>query len=135
MRIKKKIIMVIALGIFFLAQIAPAFAQARYGTKKSRPLETSGVFTDKDGKTMDYGVWIYGISIFADQANSYMGTYDCDTADELNASTIYPRDEVGEATQYDTATNMYLTPEYYSDGVGAIIFTGVGSVLYGPEPT
>jgi hypothetical protein len=100
--------------------------------KVSRPIETTGIFTDNDGNTMDYAVYVYGVSIFADAANSFMGVYDCDTTAELLSSTIYSVDEIGEATQYDTATTWYASPVYFNDGVGAIISVGVGYVYYGP---
>uniref|UniRef100_A0A6M3J0L1 Uncharacterized protein n=1 Tax=viral metagenome TaxID=1070528 RepID=A0A6M3J0L1_9ZZZZ len=126
-------VLVLMLVMAFL--VTPVFAQARHGLKTSRPIETTGILTDQDGNAMDYGVWIYGIEIFADEASSYLGIYDCDTATELNSATTYARDEIGEATQYDSKTKWYATPKYYSDGVGMIIFTGVGFAHYGPEPT
>ena len=129
------IIIVLAFIISFLSSLsAPVSAQKRYGLRTSRPRETTGIFIDDSGNTMDYGVWIYGIKIFADAANSFVGFYDCDTTAELIADTTYPKDEIGEATQYDTAERYYSTPEYYSDGVGAIMATGVAFVMYGPAP-
>jgi hypothetical protein len=72
-----------------------------------------------------------------------MGIYDCDSADNPNAgnttynigkTTVYAQDEIGEASQYDTATRMYTKPIYFSKGVGVVMSTGVASIIYGPEP-
>lgn len=124
------------LALVFALSIGQAKAQSRYSKPWSQPIETSGIFTDNDGNTMDYPVWIYGIKIYADASSSFMGIYDCDTTYELlHQGTVTAKDEIGEATQYDTATEYYSDPLYFSDGVGAIISTGVGFVKYGPEPT
>ena len=132
MDMKKVLGLVLALAL--LVNIAPAFAQARFGTRTSRPIETSGIMIDQSGNTMDYSVWLYGVTVYADAASSYVGLYDCDTVTELLHSTIYPRYEIGEPTQYETTTVQFDTPKYFSDGVGAIISTGVAFVEYGPEP-
>lgn len=130
---KKIMFMVLALVLLFGVS---AFASTgRYGTRTSQPLETTGIFNDQGGIAMDYSVWVYGVTIYADAANSYVGLYDCDTTVELNATTIYPRYEIGEPTQYETTTEMFTKPKYFDDGVGAIIFTGVAFIEYGPEPT
>ena len=132
---RKRFLTVLMAAALLLAAAAPAFAQGRYGLHTSRPLQAEGIFTDDDGNTMDYGVWVYGVTIMADDANSFAGLYDCDTTSELLATTIYPKDEIGEATQYDSQTKMYDKPFWYSDGVGAIIKTGIVFVHYGPQPT
>ena len=124
----------VLLVLMFLAM--PCFAQARYGLRTSVPRESEGIAVDDNGDTMDYAVWIYGISIMADEASSFMGVYDCDTLTELHATALtYLKDEIGEATQYDSKTVWFDNPKYFSDGVGIVIKTGVGWVHYGPEPT
>jgi hypothetical protein len=128
----KKILIILAAVMLFAS---PAFAQARYSIKTSQPLETGGIFTDQDGVTMDYAVWVYGVTIYADDASSYIGLYDGDTTGEIFAETCYPKYEIGEPTQYETTTEWFTRPMYFSDGVGAIISVGVGFVHYGPEPT
>ena len=134
-KLKKVFLMVLVLALVWAVGIAPVFAQGRYGTKTSRPIESTGILTDADGNTMDYAVWIYGLTIYADAASSFIGVYDCDTFDELISVTEYARDEIGEPTQFEATSVWYAKPEYYSDGVGAIISIGVGFVKYGPEPT
>ena len=134
-KLNKVFLIVLALVLVWAVGVAPAFAQARYGTRTSQTIETTGIAIDDKGNAMDYPVYVYGISIFADAASSYMGVYDCDTLLELASASIYPKDEIGEATQYDTEERWYTTPKYFSDGVGVIMFTGVGFIHYGPEPT
>jgi hypothetical protein len=124
--------LVLVLVIAFLCA-SPAFAQARYGLHTSRPLESTGVFTDRDGNAMDYAVWIYGVKVYADAATSELGIYDCDTVQEI-ADGETAVDEIGEASQYDTAERYYPQPIFFSDGVTGVIATGVGFVIYGPEP-
>lgn len=131
----KRFLVILLVAALVIGFNAPAFAQSRYSTRTSRPIESTGILTDQSGVTMDYAVWIYGITIYADATSSFMGVYDCDTTLELNSGTVYPKDEVGEPTAYERTSVWYDTPMYYSDGVGAIIGTGVGFVHYGPEPT
>lgn len=132
--VKLKRVLLVLLVVVLMAGIVPVFAaQARYGTKNSRFIETTGMLTDQDGNSMTYPVWIYSISIYADATNSFMGVYDTATAVAL-CNTEYARDEIGEATQFDVATRVYAKPQYYAEGVGAIITTGCGSVEYGSEP-
>ena len=130
-----KKILSIALALALVIGTAPAFAQSRHSIRASRTIETTGILTDQDGVTMDYSVWVYGVSIYADAASSYVGLYDCDTTAELNSASEYPKYEVGEPTQYEVTTEWFDEPLYFGDGVGAIIFTGVAIVYYGPEPT
>ena len=132
---KKFAVLVLALVIIGLAM--PCYATSgRYGMQVSQPITTDGIVTDQNGNTMDYGVWVYGIKIFTSGGNSVMGVYDCDTTTELFGGSVYAKDEIGEATAYDTNESLYNTPLYFSDGVGAIIGgTGaVGWVYYGPQP-
>lgn len=130
----KKFLSVLLIAGLMLSAAAPAFAQSRYGLFTTQPIESTGIATGQDGNTMDYEVWIYGLSIYADAASSFMGIYDCDTMAELNSGTTYARDEIGEPTQYEYTDKMYDEPRRFTDGVGVIIFTGVGFVHYGPAP-
>ena len=129
-------LVLLAIGMYsgVIAPAPEAFAQARYGIRTSEPIESTGILVDRDGNTMDYPVWIYGVTIFADASSSFVGLYDVDTDAELTSATIAAKDEIGEATQYDSETKWYPKPAYYSDGVGAIITTGVAQVHYGPQP-
>jgi len=129
---KVKGFLAVLAALALLLNVSPAFAQARYSTRTSQPLESSGIFTDEDGNEMNYAVWVYGVEIFADEASSFMGVYNTTTVGAATAATV--KDEIGEATQYDTATRFYEQPRYYSSGVVGIISTGVGFVHYGPQP-
>lgn len=100
----------------------------------SQTIETTGIVIDEDGNTMDYDVWVYGLTIYADASSSFIGIYNVDTLAELNSATTYPKDELGEPTQFEATTEMYAFPRRFSDGVGAIITVGVGFIHYGPEP-
>jgi len=131
---KFKYIFAILIAVALTVSATPAFAEARYGTRTSQTIETTGIAVDDKGNPMDYPVYVYGISIYADEAGSYMGVYDCDTLLELASASIYPKDEIGEASQYDTEEHWYPMPKYFSDGVGVIMFTGVGFIHYGSEP-
>lgn len=130
---RKLLLVLLMVGVLSLVA-TPAFAQARYGIQTSRPLETTGVFTDRDGNAMDYAVYVYGISIFADAANSALGVYDTETITEVHNATVYAEDEIGEAVAYDSQAKWYDKPVYYSDGVSGLIQVGVGFVHYGPAP-
>ncbi len=109
-----------------------AIAQAQYGLQITQPLESNGIFIDAQGNSMTEGTWVYGLKIFADDTNSFMGIYDADTTGEFTAANC--KDEIGEATQYDKAVDFYDTPIFFSDGVGGVIATGVGYVYYGAAP-
>lgn len=128
---RKFLAIVLAIALLSVAGTASAVS-----IKTSYSIEAPGIMTDQDGATMDYAIWIYGVSIYADAASSEMGIYDCNTFAELSgaSTTIYPRYEIGEPTQYEVTTQMFDKPFYFSDGVGAIIKTGVGFVHYGPNP-
>lgn len=133
--------MIAVLGLFFLPYAPSSFAQARYTIGVSRPLTSNGLFVDADDNTMDYAVWIYGLTIYAGSTNVAANIKNADTTAELlHTSTVYPKDEIGEPTQYETTTHnyieMYGKPMYFSEGVGGCL-TGTSPVLilaYGPEP-
>ena len=129
----KKVFAILAvIGMLALAA-TPAFAvDGRNALKASQKIEATGVMTDGAGNTMDYSTYVYGVSIYADDASSFVGVYDCDTTAELIAATIYPKVEIGEATQYDTEIIWFPSPIYFDDGVSVIMSTGVALVYYGP---
>jgi hypothetical protein len=128
--------LMVLVGMFYFSHTPSSQAQGRYGHYNSRQKETSGILTDANGNSMDYAVWIYSANIYADAASSFVGFYDADTQAEVNTAVtnVATKDEIGEATQYDCFTKVYATPQYYSDGVWAIMTVGVASVEYGPEP-
>lgn len=112
----------------------PVEASSNY-IRTTQPNESEAILTGQDGETMDYEVWVYGLSIYADAASSFFGLYDADTYAELIATTTYARDEIGEPTQYEYTDKWYPNPIKYLDGLGMIIKTGVGFVHYGPAPS
>lgn len=121
----KKLLSTLLVAIFLL-WTAPVLAQEEYGLEVSADMEATGIAFDETS-------WVYKIAIFADATNSYMGLYNVNTTTELQAASE-PEDEIGEATQWDTAERSYEKPVYYSDGVGVVIFTGVGFIWRGPQP-
>lgn len=129
----KRLLPVLLIAALLVLPAAPAFAA--YKMQTSQPVESTKIVLDQQGNAMDAPTWVYGISIFADSAtNAYMGVYDCDTLTELASVTEYPLYEIGEPVQYRVTTEMFDIPLYFSDGVGIIIFVGVGFIHYGPEP-
>ena len=132
---KKTFFIVLFLAVFAFiavcANVMPVAAQSRFGLKSSGPIEA-----DADLK-LPAGTWVYGARIYADAASSYMGLYNNVTVaggqSTANNGTQW-MDEIGEATQYDTAEILYPSPIYFSNGVSVGITTGVGWVNYGPEP-
>lgn len=97
----------------------PVFAQASFPTKSKKvETDTADLYS---GPAM-----VWGISIYADAASSFMGVYDCST---IGATTdANNKDEIGEATQYDTATRWYPDGMEFKTGVTVIIATGVGYI-------
>lgn len=130
----KKFLLILLMAGLLLLAASPADAVSRYGTFTTQPIETTGILIGQDGNTMDYEVWVYGVTIFADAASSFIGLYDVDTANELNSITEFPRWEMGEPTQFQTTTDWFDQPKRFTDGIGAIISVGVGFVHYGPAP-
>ncbi len=131
---RKFLSVLLAIGLLLLMAASPAYAESRYGLFTTQPQESTGILTGQDGNTMDYEVWVYELGIFADEASSFCGLYDVDTLDELIDGTNFARDEIGEPTQYEFSWNVYSQPIRFTDGLGLIIFTGVGFVKYGPAP-
>jgi hypothetical protein len=124
----KKLLTMFLVLIMMVAFIIPsAYAQARYGLKMSSAIETN---TDL---VVAAGSWIYGIKIFADESNSYMGLSDAATVSAATSANLF--DDIGEATQYDTQVIWYPKPRYVTNGLSAQMSTGLGVVFYGPEPT
>lgn len=110
-------------GLLLLA--APAYAQSRYGLFTAACEEQTALLLP--AKT-----WVYGISIFGDEALSFMGIYDTDSLVTATAATL--QNEAGVAAQFDTHTKMYAQPVYFVDGVTVVISLGVAFVYYGPAP-
>lgn len=127
------LIALVVVGMLCFSLLPSAQAQSRYGLHISQPIETSGVMTDADGNSMDYPVWLYGVSIYADAASSFVGIYDGDVVASISLDADQVT-EIGEATQYDSYTELFPKPVYCSDGVIAIISVGVARVFYGPAP-
>ncbi len=131
----KKFLMVLLMAsVLLLAVASPALAQSRYGLFTTQSNESTAILTGQDGNVMDYETWVYGLSIYADESNSFFGVYDVDTLVELQSSTSFPRDEIGEPTQFEFSSKAYNQPIRFTDGIGMVIFTGVGFVNYGPAP-
>lgn len=137
----RKLFLVLVLTAIVWGAVSPhtSLAEISYIIKRSRPLTATGIFTDADGNAMDYDVWVYGVTLYANAANSQANIKDCDTTVELLSATEYPIDEIGEPTQFETTEHsfveMYGRPLHFSDGVGACITTG-GTVIisYGVKP-
>jgi hypothetical protein len=129
---KKFVWLLLVIALVALLAVPAFAASGRYGLRVSQALESTGIFVDDEGNNMDYGVWVYGVKIYADAASSFMGIYNADTESECTVANL--KDETGEATQYDTAEKVFQQPLYFSDGVYAIITTGVGWVIYGAQP-
>ena len=121
----KRIVLVL-LAIALMVGSTPVFAQSRYSLKTSDAVETSTALV------LAAGTWVYGIKIFADASSSFAGVYDCATLGDASASTLV--DEIGEATQYDSAEIKYSKPKYFADGVTVVMTTGVLQIEYGPQP-
>jgi hypothetical protein len=114
-------------------------AAMNYIIKRSQPLTASGIFNDADGNAMDYSVWVYGVSLYANVANSQVNIKDCDTIAELNNATELAIDEIGQPTQFETSEHSFIEmfgrPLYFEDGVGGSISTGgVVFITYGEKP-
>ena len=117
----------IAVILVLLAGVSPAFADSgRYGTQLSVAVQTSTALV------LPADTWVYGITIFADEASSFMGVYDAATLGACTNATV--KDEIGEATQYDTAEKHYTKPIFFTSGVSVVMSTGVAWVEYGPAP-
>ena len=125
--VKFKIILAILLVMLLSMATVSAFAQARYGIRTSAPVETS------TSLVLPAETWVYGIKIYADAGNSFMGVYDVATFGAATNANV--EDEIGEATQYDTAESWYPEPKYFANGVSVVMSTGVGFIHYGAEPT
>ena len=119
----KKLLSVLLVAGLLLAS-APCYAQARYSLSRATcETSTASLITGP--------VWVHGLSIFADAANSFAGVYDVATLYDTSTSNL--RDEIGEATQYDRCEIMYDDPVYYSTAVTVVMTTGVLTVYYGPR--
>lgn len=131
----KYLVLMLCLGLLCFG-VPQASAQARYSQRTSEPITTPGnIAIDDAGATMDYEVWVYGITIYADAASARALIKNCDTTTELfDHSTYKPDDELGEPTQYEVTTIMYDTPRVFTEGVGAAVSVGTVFIIYGPSP-
>lgn len=135
---KKILSLLLAVAFLACVTVSPVSAQGRLSKNRtSRPLESTAIFTDQDGATMDYAVWIYGLTIFADDTtNCHLGIYDTATISEVQLGTAYARYEIGEPTQSQITTEQFTNPMYFATGVaGMVEVGGIGFVHYGPAPT
>jgi len=123
MRINKTLSLLLVM--FLLA--TPVFAAGeRYGTQFSDAVETTTALV------LPANTWVYGTKLFADEASSFMGVYNSATLSNCTGSTV--KDEIGEATQYDTAYNVFPKPILFTSGVSVVMDTGVGWIMYGGAP-
>ncbi len=134
----KRFLVLLAMLMVLVFVVPSSFAQARFSIRTSRPNTSMGpsILTDAEGNAMDYGVWVYGISIYAGSTNAVAAIYDVSTLAALEVSRTYPKYEIGEPTQYDITTEWFTSPIYYSNGVGIDESGTSGNVFvhYGPAP-
>ena len=128
-RFRKLLPVLLVLVAVFMLTGGPVFAAgARHGLK-TYMVETHTALA------LPAGTWVWGIGIYSDDGSSWMATYDIATLGAATDSVDGPRkDEIGEATQYDTQTRMYALPIQYGNGVTVRVSAGVGTIYYGPAP-
>lgn len=114
-----KRILIALLVFLFLVNINPVFSQSKWKRKRISATANTALL-------LPAGTWVYGISIHATTAGAQMGIYNVAT---LGAATS-PTDEVGEATQYNTAFSPWPEPICFTNGVTVLITNGVGFVEY-----
>jgi hypothetical protein len=123
----KKICSVLLAVILAFAMITPVFAGiGHYGLRISKAVEAN------EALILPAGTWVYGMKVYADAASSFMGVYNSATMGACTNDNVIG--EVGEATQYDTETQMFPVPIFCSEGVSVVIGVGVGFVFYGSAP-
>jgi hypothetical protein len=128
MKKMRKILAISALILIFA--VSPVFAQARYG------IRTCTVTASTNGtiSAVGAGTWVYGLKIYATNSNAQAGLYDTATQAGVSGASASPKDEIGEATQYESTETWYSTPIYFSEGVSVLCRNGVAFVYYGPQP-
>lgn len=111
-----------------------AFASPVLAASNNRIRSTNGIETSSTASTLGLssGTWVYGVTIYADAASSFVALYDASTY--VGKTVADAVTEIGEATQYETVTVWFPKPIYFENGVSCYIATGVAYIYYGPEP-
>lgn len=123
----KKLLVLMLVLMFACASPVLAVSNNRIRT-------TNGIETSSTAATLGLssGTWVYGVTVYADAANSFVTLYDASTyVGKTPADAVT---ELGEATQYESVTVWFPKPIYFSTGVSCYIATGVAYIYYGPEP-
>lgn len=110
------------------------FSSSVFAAPANRIRSTKGIETSSTASTLGLTgeTWVYGVTIYADAASSFVTLYDATTY--VGKTVADAVTEVGEATQYETVTIWFPKPILFEDGVSVYIATGVAYIYYGPPP-
>lgn len=111
------------------------FTSSSFAVTNNRIRSTNGIETSSTASTLGLssGTWVYGVTVYADAASSFVALYDASTY--VGKTVANAVTEVGEATQYESVTVWFPKPIYFANGVSCYIATGVAYIYYGPEPS
>lgn len=124
---KKSMRFLLVFVLVWAIAITPASAQQRYGLRRVAVSEDTAL-------VLPAGTWVYGIGIHATSASAEFAIYDVATLGAATVANMGNGDEIGEASQYDSAEKPFPKPRYFTNGVTAIVNNGVGFIEYGPQP-
>lgn len=124
------------LSIMLIVSFAIVLTGNSASAQQRRTIRSTGAIESNQDAILPAGTWVYGLKIYADEANSVMSLYDAATAPIYSAADELDqrREEIGEATQYDSKIEMFDNPRYFEDGVSVMMSTGIGFIYYGPSP-
>jgi hypothetical protein len=102
-------------ALLMLGMATPVLAD--FSREDSNPagfVNMAGAYTAVDAAVVARPALVYGITAYADAANTHCDVYDASTTP---ANGVKPKIEVGEATQYRTTRYTYDPPLKFTTGV------------------
>jgi len=111
--------------------IANAQDSGRYGRENQDEVGYVDVASaQNDAVLVAAPCYIYGVTVFADAASSFVKIYDAATAAAVTAGGVTVKVEIGESTQYDSRRYAFDKPIKMNSGAYVDVTSGSVALEY-----